>query len=340
MPTSSTSITDKLFMQRCLDLARMAEGFTSPNPMVGAVLVHQGRIIGEGYHREAGQPHAEVNCFTSVLPQDEPLVAQSTLYVSLEPCSHYGKTPPCVELIIKKKVPRVVVAMEDPFPQVAGRGLRRLIETGVEVVVGVLEKEANELNRHFLSAVRKQRPFITLKWAQSSDGFIDTLRNSNAECPFIFSTPMRQREVHRLRAIHDAILVGRKTVEMDNPSLTNRHWYGKNPIRIIIDPQLRLHRNYTLFEDNQSTTWVITHCPNLPEISLSHLEYIYLPEGEDFLNRLLHLLNNRGIQSLLVEGGSHTLQSFIDQGLFDAVEREISPIPLTQGIPAPSLDHR
>ena len=220
---------DTLYMQRCLDLAALATGYTSPNPLVGAVLVHQDRIIGEGYHHRAGEPHAEVNCFASVRPEDEKWIAQSTLYVSLEPCSHYGKTPPCAELVLQKRVPRVVVAMQDPFPEVAGRGIALLRSKGVEVEVGVLEEEARRLNRFFLTAVEKNRPWVTLKWAQSRDGFIDRVREDASQRPEVFSSPIRQRYVHCLRHCHDAILVGRRTIELDNPSLTNRFWWGTSP---------------------------------------------------------------------------------------------------------------
>ena len=231
-------------MRRAIELAQNAEGFTSPNPLVGAVLVAHGRIIGEGYHHCAGMPHAEVIAINSV--RDRALLRESTLYVSLEPCSHYGKTPPCAELILREGIPHVVVAMLDPFPSVSGRGIKMLREAGVSVQVGLLAGEAEELNRHFLTAQRQHRPYVTLKWAESSDGFIDALRDDASTPPVRLSTPLTTRFVHHRRMIHDAILVGFRTALLDNPSLTVRHWYGRNPLRVVTDRHLALPRHLTL----------------------------------------------------------------------------------------------
>lgn len=222
-------------MRRCLQLARNGEGMTMPNPMVGAVIVHDGRIIGEGWHRRYGGPHAEVNAVRSVRPEDEALFSQSTIYVSLEPCSHWGKTPPCAELLVEKGFRRVVVGCLDPNEKVSGRGIQRLHEAGAEVVVGVLETECRWLNRKFMTYHTLHRPYITLKWAQSADGFIDRLRNSRADGePVKFSTPWTQILVHKLRATHEAILVGRRTWELDQPSLTTRLWPGQSPQKVIL----------------------------------------------------------------------------------------------------------
>lgn len=222
-------------MRRCLQLARNGEGMTMPNPMVGAVIVHDGRIIGEGWHRRYGGPHAEVNAVRSVRPEDEALFSQSTIYVSLEPCSHWGKTPPCAELLVEKGFRRVVVGCLDPNEKVSGRGIQRLREAGAEVVVGVLETECRWLNRKFMTYHTLHRPYITLKWAQSADGFIDRLRNSRADGePVKFSTPWTQILVHKLRATHEAILVGRRTWELDQPSLTTRLWPGQSPQKVIL----------------------------------------------------------------------------------------------------------
>ena len=228
-------IDDEKYMRRCLQLARNGEGMTMPNPMVGAVIVHDGRIIGEGWHRRYGGPHAEVNAVRSVRPEDEALFSQSTIYVSLEPCSHWGKTPPCAELLVEKGFRRVVVGCLDPNEKVSGRGIQRLREAGAEVVVGVLEKECRWLNRKFITFHTLHRPYITLKWAESADGFIDRLRNSRADGePVKFSTPWTQMLVHKLRATHEAILVGRRTWELDQPSLTTRLWPGQSPQKVIL----------------------------------------------------------------------------------------------------------
>lgn len=330
---------DELFMQRCLDIALWAEGKTSPNPMVGAVLVYNNRIIGEGFHQKAGAPHAEVNCFASVKAEDEVFLPHSTLYVSLEPCSHFGKTPPCVDLVLEKGVRRVVVAMKDPFPQVAGRGIQKLRNNGVEVVCGVLEEQAEYLNRFFLTAVRKKRPYVTLKWAESEDGYIDSLRTSPEEPPFVLSTPLRQREVHRLRAIHDAILVGRNTVVWDNPKLTNRYWSGKSPIRIVLDKQLSLLKmgTYHLFVPNDVPTWIVVAPDADTSLLPSYLRAIRWDSERGELSELLEKLKRQGIQSLLVEGGAYTLQAFIDQNLYDAIDREVAPLLLKEGVKAPLL---
>ena len=213
-------------MRRCLQLAALGRGHVSPNPMVGAVVVHKGKIIGEGYHRRCGEAHAEVNAIRSV--KNEELLRESTIYVSLEPCSHYGKTPPCCKLIIEKQIPRVVMACFDPFPEVSGRGVRMLREAGVEVITGILEEEAIRLNSHFMTVQKFHRPYILLKWAQSSDGFIDRMR-SCSESPVLFSNAVTLTSVHRLRAEYDAILVGTRTALYDDPSLTVRYWSGKTP---------------------------------------------------------------------------------------------------------------
>ena len=223
---------DAVFMRRCLQLASLGRGHVSPNPMVGAVVVHRGQIIGEGYHRCYGQPHAEVNAINSV--RDAGLLPECTLYVSLEPCSHYGKTPPCADLIVQKKIPRVVVGCLDPFPKVSGQGVARLREAGVEVVTGVLEEECKALNRTFMTCQIDERPFVTLKWAQSRDGYIDRIRKPG-EPAIRISDDVSSVWVHRLRAEADAILVGTNTAVADNPSLTTRLWYGRSPLRIVLD---------------------------------------------------------------------------------------------------------
>ena len=304
---------DEKYMARCLQLARHGELTTAPNPMVGAVIVHDGRIIGEGWHRCYGGPHAEVNAVASVRPEDERLLEEATIYVSLEPCSHWGKTPPCAELLVKKGFSRVVVGCLDPNEKVAGRGIKRLQEAGIEVVVGILEDECQWLNRKFMIFHRLHRPYITLKWAESADGFIDRSRESHADGPAVhFSTPWTQMLVHHLRATHEAILVGRRTWELDRPSLTTREWPGRSPKRLILtsraNPQVR--------------EW----SPWSPEGTEKPLLVYALP-GEW----------GESPQSLLVEGGAQTLQSFLDADLWDEAFIERSEIVLSDGVRAPKL---
>ena len=327
---------DERYMLRALELASLGMGCTSPNPMVGAVLVYEGRIIGEGYHHRSGMPHAEVMAVASVQARD--LLPQSTLYVTLEPCSHHGKTPPCAELIIRERIPRVVVATQDPFPRVSGRGIQLLREAGVEVIVGVLEEEALRLNAPFITAQTKHRPFVTLKWAQSMDGFIDRLREDRTMSPVIFSSPLQQRLVHAERMRHDAILVGYKTALLDDPQLTNRLWYGKSPLRIVLDPRLQLPHDLRLFRDQLAPTWVIyLRGVEPPAEPMEGVRYLEL-EGERIeASVLLSLLHRKGVQSLLVEGGASTLESFLESQLYDQLLIEVSPRPLGRGVPAPAI---
>ncbi|MCR5181157.1 MAG: bifunctional diaminohydroxyphosphoribosylaminopyrimidine deaminase/5-amino-6-(5-phosphoribosylamino)uracil reductase RibD [Bacteroidaceae bacterium] len=303
---------DEKYMARCLQLARQGELTTAPNPMVGAVVVHRGRIIGEGWHRAYGGPHAEVNAINSVRPEDQHLLSQATIYVSLEPCSHWGKTPPCAELLVEKKLRRVVVGCLDPNEKVAGRGIRRLREAGAEVVVGVMEKECWSLNRKFMTFHTLHRPYITLKWAQSADGFIDSRRQSSSDGePVHFSTPWTQTLVHRLRATHQAILVGRRTYELDRPALTNRLWPGASPKPFV------LHHGRLVAMEEMATE------DKAPPTSLLPLSAA--------------LFESFGYQSLLVEGGAQTLRSFLEADLWDELYIEQSDIVLKAGIRAPEI---
>lgn len=278
------------YMRRCLQLARNGMLNAKPNPMVGAVIVSaDDRIIGEGYHVRCGEGHAEVNAFASVKPEDEHLLKESTIYVSLEPCSHYGKTPPCADLIISKGVRRCVCGCVDPFAKVQGRGIRKLRDAGIEVIVGVMEKECLELNRRFITFNTHCRPYIILKWAQSVNGFID-----NDFKAFTFSTPFTKMLSHKLRAENDAILVGRITDEREHPMLNVRAWHGNNPMRIVL-----------------------TH--------------------DTDINEMLKELYSKNIQSMIVEGGAKTLNSFLDSGLWDEIRVETSPIDVKNGTKAPML---
>lgn len=320
---------EEKYMQRCIELARNGLCNVSPNPMVGAVIVCNDRIIGEGYHIRCGEAHAEVNAIRSV--KDESLLKHSTIYVSLEPCSHYGKTPPCADLIIEKQIPRIVIGCRDPFSKVAGRGIQKLQEAGREVLVGVLEDECRHLIRHFITFNTLRRPYIILKWAESADGFIDINRTGGQ--PVVLSTPLTAMLVHKKRSESDAILVGRRTALLDNPSLSVRHWYGKNPIRLVIDKDLSLPPSLHLFND---------HIPTLVFASAAHekekcTEYITLDSGKDLLPQMMEELYARGLQSLLVEGGAQLHQSFIDAGLWDEIFVEKARTVLHAGVKAPEI---
>lgn len=280
---------DEKYMSRCLQLAHGGMYYAKPNPMVGAVIVCDGRIIGEGYHIRCGEGHAEVNAFAALRPADERLLPRSTLYVSLEPCSHYGRTPPCASLIIRKGVRRVVVGCIDPFARVHGRGIAMLREAGIEVTVGVLEDECKSLNRRFFTFHEKRRPYITLKWAQTANGFIDDNHR-----PAVISTSFTRMLCHKLRAENDAILVGRVTAERDKPQLNVRYWHGEDPMRIV------------------------------------------LGGGMD-MAKLLDELHGKGVQSLLVEGGAMTINSFINAGLWDCIRVETAPLTVSGGTRAPEL---
>lgn len=315
---------DERYMQRCLQLAAMADGHTSPNPMVGAVVVCDGKIIGEGYHRQCGGPHAEVNAIASV--RDKSLLQQSTIYVSLEPCSHHGKTPPCCDLIIASRIPRVVVGCLDPFPQVSGRGVKRLQDNGIEVITNVMQEECWWLNRKFMTFHGKGRPYVTLKWAQSSDHYIDRVRAPH-ESPTLFSTATTRVWSHKLRATNDAIMVGTNTVITDNPSLTTRYWSGKNPIRVTIDRHHRIPAQAAILDGTTPT--IVIGESSISSTSPSHAGYT--PQD------ILSYLSSQNIHSLVVEGGSELLQSFIDSNLWDEAHIETTAITLHNGIAAPYI---
>ncbi len=323
---------DQFYMRRCLQLARRGAGYVSPNPMVGAVVVCQDRIIGEGYHRRCGEAHAEVNAIGAV--QDERLLSRSTLYVSLEPCAHYGKTPPCAELIVRKKIPRVVVGCLDPFEKVSGRGVQLLRDAGVEVVTGVLEKECLELNRFFMFAQKHRKPYVVLKWAQSADGYIDRNRIAADQPAERFSTPVSTTMVHRLRSEVDAICIGAGTARLDNPSLTVRCWSGKHPLRIVFDRNCTLPRTLQLFTDGLPT-WVLTETD---AADFGDVRFLKSEIKNPTLSDWLDLLTKYQIQSLLVEGGGELLQRFIDEGCWNEARVEVSEKRIGSGISAPELN--
>lgn len=318
------------YMQRCLELAALGSGYVAPNPMVGAVIVVENRIIAEGYHRNYGEPHAEPNAINAV--NDKELLKKCTLYVNLEPCSHFGKTPPCANLIVRSGIPRVVIGTLDPNPKVSGRGVNILREAGIEVIVGVLEKECNELNKRFFIFQREKRPFILLKWAQTQDGFIDRVRSSKAEQPLLISNELTRQITHKMRAENQAIMVSTNTVLLDNPSLTVRHWTGKSPIRIAIDRTGRIPDDYQIFDGKQPTIVFTSTNRAFPGV-----EFIQTTFDNDCLKSIIHSIYNQQIDSVLVEGGSKLLQSFITEGLWDEAHVEIGTTCIEDGVKAPKL---
>ena len=323
---------DEIYMRRCIQLARNGRNNVSPNPMVGAVVVYNGKIIGEGYHIRCGEAHAEVNAINAV--PDKSLLPYSTIYVSLEPCSHYGKTPPCVDLIIEMKIPRVVIGCQDPFIKVAGRGIQKLRDAGREVTVGTLEEECRNLIAHFIVFHTLRRPYILLKWAESADGFIDINRTDGKAS--VLSTDYTAMLVHKKRAEADAIMVGTRTAYLDDPSLTVRNWHGKNPIRIVLDKHLLLNPALHLFDESVHTL-VYTIRQRSGE---GQVEYVTLNVGDDLLPQIMHDLYERRVQTLLVEGGSKLLQSFIKDGLWDEIFVEKSRKQLKSGVKAPEINDK
>lgn len=309
-----------------MELALLGKGYVSPNPLVGCVVVHNDKIIGEGWHQKYGDAHAEVNALEAVT--DKSKLKESTLYVNLEPCAHFGKTPPCADLLVASRVQRVVISNVDPNPLVDGGGIRRLREAGIEVTTGVLEKEGHELNKRFFTFMMQKRPYIILKWAQTADGFI---AKENFRSKWI-SNGYSRRLVHKWRAEEDAVLAGTRTVFHDNPQLNVRDWSGRNPIRVVIDRFLKLSKNLHVFDRSQ---------PTLVYNLIKHEEHANLVlirlDEEKFIQQLTSDLYKRNIQSLVVEGGAQTLQLFIDGGLWDEARVFTAPKTFMKGIAAPML---
>lgn len=323
---------DEKYMARCLQIARLGEEFVAPNPMVGAVIVCNGKIIGEGFHRIFGEAHAEPNAIASV--KNEELLSQSTMYVSLEPCSHYGKTPPCAELLVRKKVARVVIGTLDPNPQVAGRGVEMLYNAGIEVRVGVLEKECNELNKRFFELHRNKKPYVTIKWAQTSDGFIDTLRENKNQEVTVISNKITKQLVHQLRAQSMAIMVGTNTALLDNPTLRTTRWSGKNPLRITLDRTCRLPADLHLLSDGQPTI-VFSEKENYPFTTSATVVRINFNKNiwEQIGNELYH----RNIHSLIIEGGTQLIEDAFLHDYWDEIQVEIANSTLGAGVKAPQI---
>lgn len=318
------------YLHRCLELARRAAGYTAPNPMVGAVLVHEGRIIGEGWHQQYGGPHAEPNCIDSVLEDDRHLIPQSTMYVSLEPCAHFGKTPPCADLIVRHRIPRVVIGARDPFEQVDGKGIDKLKAAGIEVTVGVLEKASTDLNKRFFTFHTKHRPYIILKWAQTANGIIGNDDHSR----LMISNALTNRTVHKWRSEEAAILVGTNTALFDDPQLNTRHWPGPNPVRLVVDMDLRLPASLKLFDGSVRT--IVFNALKQEEHAM--LQYYQVTRDVNLVHQIANALYQQKILSVMVEGGAQLLQSFIDEGYWDEVRiitNETLQVP--QGIRAPEL---
>ncbi|UTW62573.1 bifunctional diaminohydroxyphosphoribosylaminopyrimidine deaminase/5-amino-6-(5-phosphoribosylamino)uracil reductase RibD [bacterium SCSIO 12741] len=324
--------TDEQYMKRCFELASNGLGQVSPNPLVGCVVVRKGKIIGEGYHRQYGGPHAEPNAIRSVSHNE--WLKESTLYVNLEPCAHHGKTPPCADLIIASQIPRVVISVKDPFPLVKGRGIEKLIQAGVEVKTGVLEKEGEFLNRRFLTFHRKQRPYILLKWAQTADGFMDRIKSDKKHKPLKISNKTNSTLVHTWRSQEDAICVGRKTVEADNPSLTVRYVTGSQPVRIILGRNVKPDQSRAVLDDSVKT---LVYNQNLEEVQ-GNTHWIKVTSEESFLSEVLTDLYQKGIQSVLVEGGAQLHHSFLGTDLWDEIRITTSDQYIGEGVAAPTVN--
>lgn len=320
------------YMRRCFELAALGLGDTKTNPIVGSVIVHENRIIGEGYHERYGEAHAEVNAIKSVATVDLPLLKEATIYVSLEPCFHFGKTPPCVDLIIKKQIPRVVISVQDPFAEVAGKSIEKLKNHGVEVITGCLEAEGKWLCRRFLTNVLEKRPYIILKYAQSKDGFMGKVNQQ-----IWLTNPFLKRLVHKWRKEENAILVGTQTAKVDNPKLTNRLWFGNPfPIRVVIDKTLKLSDDLALM-DGLSRTIVV--CEKSPGCVLNSLiEYLEMDfSSKNLTSELIKKLHELKISSIIIEGGAMTLDNFIDAELWDEARVLVGDKWLHSGIAAPVL---
>ncbi len=327
------ALKEEGFMRLALELALKGWPDVAPNPLVGCVIVKNGEVVASGYHQRFGEAHAEVNAIAALLETISP--GDCELYVSLEPCSHHGKTPPCAELIIKKGFKKVLIASGDPNPLVNGKGTALLRAAGIEVVSGILETQARELNRRFYTFHEKKRPYISLKWAESADGYISRLPVPKNREDNLISGPEALAFAHQLRAEHMGILVGKNTVLLDNPSLTTRLVKGKNPVKVLLDTRLEVPEGFTIFHSGAETL-VFNAKKEAQEGSVRYIRFH--PEREDPLDQVLETLYSAGIQSLLVEGGSNVLQSFIRRELFDAVYKIVNPgLKLQNGVKAPAF---
>lgn len=324
----------EIYMKRCLQLAKNGLGTTYPNPLVGSVIVHNGKIIGEGWHKKAGEPHAEVNAINSV--KNKELLSESTIYVSLEPCSHFGKTPPCANLIIEHKIPKVVIGCIDSFSEVAGKGIEKLTNAGCKVTLNVLEKECLEINKRFFTFHNKKRPYIILKWAETADGFIAPIVNES-KTSIAISNPYSRQLVHKYRTEEQAILVGTNTVINDNPNLDARDWFGRNPTRIILDRTNKIPADYNV-KNKKNPTIIFTEEENY--VNSENCIYEFSIFDTLLISNILASLYDKNIQSVIIEGGTFTLQQFIDSNLWDEAKIFISENNSIEGVKNPDFNFK
>jgi len=331
--------TDEKYMKRCLELAQLASGNTAPNPMVGSVVVCRGRIIGEGYHQLYGQAHAEANAIRAV--KDRSLLRESTLYVNLEPCSHHGNTPPCSELIVNEGIPRVVIGSTDTSTRVSGKGIRILKEAGCDVHTGVLEQSCRDLNRRFFTFHEQKRPWVVLKWAQTLDGFVDKERGKEDPIqPNWITNDVSRHLVHKWRTEEQSILIGSKTALKDNPALNVREWHGKDPLRLLLDPELEIDESYRLVQDDMPLvifTGLNSDITKENRLSQYHVEVVRLDFEKDPIPQIFDYLYKRKILSVFVEGGSYTLQHFLDTNQWDEARVFMGNRLFHAGVKAPSF---
>ncbi len=328
--------THEKYIRRCIELAQNGFGTTYPNPMVGSVIVYEDKIIGEGWHKKAGEPHAEVNAVQSV--KDKSLLKKATIYVSLEPCSHFGKTPPCCDLIITNGIPNVVVGTVDPNEQVAGKGIKKLIEAGANVTVGVLENECFELNKRFFTFHNKKRPYIVLKWAESQDGFLSPEKTQNQDRKPIWITNLYSRQlVHKWRTEEQAILVGTQTVIDDNPKLNARDWFGNSPVRVVLDQNNRISPDSFVFDDSVKT---IIFTKSEISFSAENTTFEVINFNQNIIPQILAVLYQNQIQSVIIEGGKQTLQAFIDENIWDEARIFIGKTNFENGTKAPEIQKK
>jgi len=321
------------YIKRCINLAENGFGTTFPNPMVGSVIVYENQIIGEGWHKKAGEPHAEVNAIRSV--KDKSLLKKATIYVSLEPCSHFGKTPPCCDLIIEHQIPNVVVGTVDPNEKVAGNGIKKLIAAGANVTVGVLEKECKELNKRFFTFHQQKRPYIILKWAQSQDGFLSPEKEIEQDRKPVWITNAYSRQlVHKWRSEEQAILAGTQTVIDDNPKLNTRDWSGNNPVRVVLDQNNRIPKDSFIFD---STVKTIVFTKSETNLSAENTNFEVIDFNQNIIPQILAVLHQNQIQSIIIEGGLQTLQSFIDENIWDEARIFTGNISFEKGTKAPMI---
>jgi diaminohydroxyphosphoribosylaminopyrimidine deaminase/5-amino-6-(5-phosphoribosylamino)uracil reductase len=321
-----------IYMNRCLNLAQLGAGTVAPNPMVGAVLVHNNRIIGEGYHKKYGEAHAEVNCINSVKDKDHGLISKATLFVSLEPCTHFGKTPPCTDLIIKNKIPKVVIGCRDPFKQVNGKGIQKLQDADVQVVVNVLEKECTEINKRFFLFNTNHRPYIILKWAKTADGKIA----SDGDSRLYITHDITNRIVHKWRSEEAAILAGTNTIMLDDPELTNRLWGGATPVRMFLDMKLQVPVSHKIY--NREVETIIFN--SIKHEVEGNLSFYQVTNDVSVVQQIINALFQLKIQSVLVEGGARLLQSFLDERMWDEARVITNTgLRIKGGLKAPELEH-